>query len=163
VIEPINVKELITNTVGFLEPQRRFRDVKLRLDLDAKNGVIPGDPHQLQQVLVNLLLQAAERLSHVDSAGRTITVGLREHADGDSIEILVSDDGPRLPQALRERMFQVGSEGPHGNVRHFIVHSIVRNHRGAITVEALPLAGTLCSVRLPCLPQSGWAPLVGAR
>ena len=163
VIEPIDVKELITNTVGFLEPHRRFRDVKLRLDLDARTSTIPGDPHQIQQVLVNLLIQAAERISRAESGGRTITIGLREHRDGDSIEILVSDDGPRLPAALRERMFQVGSEGPNGDVGHFIVHSIVRNHRGAIKVEALPSTGTLCSVRLPCPPSAGWPRLAGAR
>lgn len=163
VIEPIDVKELITNTVGFLEPQRRFRDVRLRLDLEAQTSTIPGDPHQIQQVLVNLLLQAAERISHADTGGRTITVGLREHPDGDSIEIHVSDDGPRLPEALRERMFQVGHEGPHGNVGHFIVHSIVRNHRGEIRVEALPATGTRCSVRLPFPGASAWPRLAAAR
>ncbi|MGH7731874.1 MAG: sensor histidine kinase [Candidatus Eiseniibacteriota bacterium] len=150
VIERVNLHELITNTVSFLQPQRRFNDVKVRLDLDAATGMIPADPRQLQQVLVNLLVQAAERMSKTASAGRAITIRLRACEARDAVEIAVSDTGPALPESVRRRMFDVGSEGPKGDVGLFIVHSIIRNHRGSISVEAIPEGGTKLSVILPC-------------
>jgi len=150
VIERVNLYELITNTVSFLQPQRRFNEVKLRLELDSSTGMLSVDPRQIQQMLVHLLIQAAERTAQAGSAGRTITVRLRDGRPVDVIEISVSDTGPVVPEALRGQMFEVGSDGPGGDVGRFIVHSIIRNHRGSISIKAPPEGGMTFSVVLPC-------------
>jgi signal transduction histidine kinase len=150
ITERVNLHELITNTVSFLQPQRRFNDVRLRLELDSSAGMLSADPRQIQQVLVHLLVQSAERTAQAGSAGRTVTVRLRNRRPADAIEISISDTGPVVPEPLRGKMFDVGSEGPGGDVGRFIVHSIIRNHRGTISIEAPPEGGMAFNVVLPC-------------
>ncbi len=153
VAQRVELSELITNTVDFLQPQRRFRDVRLRLVLDARAGVVSADPQQLQQVLISLLVQAAERTARADRDDRTITVRLRAIRPSASIELSVSDLGPAVPEALRNSMFDVGGEGPTGKVGRFIVYSIIRNHRGSIRVDAGPECGITVCVLLPSLQE----------
>ena len=150
VVERVNLSELITNTVSFLQPQRRFNDLKLRLELDSSAGTLSADPRQIQQVLVHLLVQAAERTAQGGAAGRTINVRLKDCRPADVVEIAVSDTGPVVPEPLRGKMFDVGSEGPGGDVGQFIVHSIIRNHGGSISIEAPAEGGMTFKVVLPC-------------
>jgi len=150
VIERVNLHELITNTVGFLQPQRRFNDVKVRLELDSNTGLLSADPRQIQQVLVHLLIQAAERTTQAGSAGRTITVRLRDRRPAESVEFSITDTGPAVPEPVRRRMLDFGSDGPGGDVGRFIVHSIIRNHRGSISIESPPEGGITFNVVLPC-------------
>ena len=149
VMERVNLNELIDNTVSFLQPQRRFHDVKIRLDLDA-TGMIPADPSQIQQVLVNLLVQSAERMARAGTPARAITIRLTKRRPGEAVEMSVSDNGPSLTESERSRMFDVGAEGPGGDVGLFIVYSIIRNHRGTIAVDAVPEGGLKAAVILPC-------------
>ena len=149
VMERVNLNELIDNTVSFLQPQRRFHDVKIRLDLDAA-GMIPADPSQIQQVLVNLLVHSAERMAKAGTTGRAITIRVTKRRPGEAVEVSVIDNGPSLTGAERSRMFDVGAEGPGGDVGLFIVYSIIRNHRGTISVDAVPEGGLKTAVVLPC-------------
>lgn len=158
VAERVELSELITNTVDFLQPQRRFSDVTLRLVLDARAGVVSADPQQLQQVLISLLVQAAERAAQSGQDDRTITVRLRAIRSRAAIELSVTDSGPPVPEALRNRMFDVGSEGPTGKVGPFIVYSIVRNHHGVIAVDAAPEGGITVRVTLPRLQEPAVLP-----
>lgn len=153
VTERVEMSEMITTTVDFLQPQRRFNDVKVRLALDAKAGAVSGDPQQLQQVLISLLMEAAERTARGGQEDRTITVRLQALRPGGAIELSVSDSGPPVPEPVRSRMFDVGSEGPTGKVGRFIVYSIVRNHRGSIAVDAAPEGGITVRVTLPRLQE----------
>jgi len=149
VIERVNLGELITNTVSFLQPQRRFNEVRFRLELDPSPGTVSADPRQIQQVVVNLLIQAADRIAKAGSSGHAITVRLRDRRPEEAIEIAVSDTAPAFPAPLMKRMFDVGTEGPGGDVGMFIVYSIIRNHGGSISVDALPEGGMVFSVVLP--------------
>jgi signal transduction histidine kinase len=153
VAERVELSEMITSTVDFLQPQRRFNDVKVRLMLDARAGVVSADPQQLQQVLISLLMEAAERTALSGPDDRTITVRLRAIRPNALVELSVSDSGPPVAEALRSRMFDVGSEGPTGKVGRFIVYSIVRNHRGSIAVDAAPEGGITVRVMLPRLQE----------
>ena len=109
---------------------------------------ITGFPGQIDQVLVNLLTNAAQALG---PAGGTIRVGARERADG--VEMYVADDGPGIPPEVLPRIFDpfftTKDVGEGSGLGLSIVHGIVDRHGGRIDVESAPGKGTTFRVLFP--------------
>ncbi|MDI2124793.1 sensor histidine kinase [Yinghuangia seranimata] len=110
------------------------------LDLPEEPVTITGDPHRLRQVLANLLTNAR---THTPS-GTRVTVRVREHGDG--AEVLVSDDGPGVPEDLQESVFERFTRAGQGRARSdggtglglAIVDAVVASHRGTVTLTSRP-------------------------
>jgi signal transduction histidine kinase len=109
---------------------------------------ISGFPGQIDQVLVNLLTNAAQALG---PAGGTIRVGARERADG--VEMYVADDGPGIPPEVLPRIFDpfftTKDVGEGSGLGLSIVHGIVDRHGGRIDVESAPGKGTTFRMLFP--------------
>jgi signal transduction histidine kinase len=109
---------------------------------------ITGFPGQIDQVLVNLLTNAAQALG---PQGGTIRVGARERVDG--VEMYVADDGPGIPPELLPRIFDpfftTKEVGEGSGLGLSIVHGIVDRHGGRIDVESAPGKGTIFRVLFP--------------
>lgn len=129
-----------------------------RLDLpseddDLDEAVVGGDDHRLRQVLANLLSNA--RLH--TPAGTAVTVRVRR--TGDQVVLQVADDGPGIPPALRESLFQRFTRGDASRnsatgstgLGLAIVHAVVTAHGGTITVSSTA-NGTTFTVTLPAAP-----------
>ena len=124
-----------------------------RLDLPSEehleDALVVGDDHRLRQVLANLLSNA--RLH--TPAGTAVTARVRRA--GDTVVLQVSDDGPGIPPALRESLFQRFTRGDASRnsatgstgLGLAIVHAVVTAHGGTITVSSGP--GTTFTVTLP--------------
>jgi two-component system, OmpR family, sensor kinase len=123
-------------------------------------GALRADPERLRQVLRNLLANARR---HAGAQGR---VELSAAARGSAVTIRVDDDGPGIPAAERERVFdrfhRVGDARERasggGGLGLAIARSIVELHGGAIRAEESPLGGARIAVELPGFePQLGSA------
>lgn len=138
-----------------LEQARRLRQVtSLRIDTSGVSaGRVRGDESALAQVLRNLV-DNAERHTRT-----MISLALREA--GDSVLLIVDDDGPGIPAIERERVFErfvrldeARSQDAGGSgLGLAIVHDIVAVHGGTVTVAESPLGGARLLVRLPRLLQ----------
>jgi signal transduction histidine kinase len=64
-IEEIRVNSLVLGTIELVRPQQIFRDVAVEMDLTDKDPVIRGDTHQIQQILINIFLNAAQAMEGV--------------------------------------------------------------------------------------------------
>ncbi|MEV6929128.1 HAMP domain-containing sensor histidine kinase [Dactylosporangium sp. NPDC051485] len=131
----------------------RERLAAQRPDLRVTVGVVPvrvsGDAHHLQRVLRNLLDNAA---AHTKG-----NVEMTVRAFDGTAEIAVADDGPGIPEAERERIFdrfvrldddRSRSSGGTG-LGLAIAHDIVTAHGGTLTAEAAPSGGALMRIHLP--------------
>lgn len=126
-------------------------------DLDPKLPAIPAYRSQLQQVLLVLLVNAAQAIAEMgaETKGR-IVVGTR--AVDDTAEIWVEDSGPGIPESLTHKIFDpffttkdVGVGTGQGLA---IAHNIVVDrHGGDISFENIPNQGTRFLVRLPITPR----------
>lgn len=143
----IDLVRLCCDTVESLRPQKLFRELEIALELPAQRIEVTGDPDHLRQVLVNLLLNAAQALA---GAGR-LRVGLTCSAE--QAELTVDDNGPGIPADEQERVFQpfVSTKGPGEGtgLGLALCRKLVEAHGGTITAEVSPLGGARLRVILP--------------
>ena len=124
-----------------------FARVDATLDVDRGNSELPvfGDAAGLEQLFLNLLLNAAEALPQ----GGRATIGAG--ADGDSACILIEDDGPGIPEPVRDRIFEplFSTKEAGTGLGLTISRRIVEAHRGELSVRDAEGGGTCVEVRLP--------------
>ncbi len=117
------------------------------LDVNGGDSELPvlGDSAGLEQLFLNLLLNAAEALPH----GGVATIGACR--DGDSVCIRVEDDGPGIPEHARDRIFEplFSTKEAGTGLGLTISRRIVEAHRGELTVRDAEGGGTCVEVRLP--------------
>jgi signal transduction histidine kinase/ActR/RegA family two-component response regulator len=136
-------------------------DFSLALRLGGR-GLVHGDPHQLRQVLLNLVVNAREAMA----PGGTLTIATRdlgagdpliaEHLEGElrpCVLWTVTDDGVGMAPDVRDRVFDAffttrGASGGTG-LGLAVVHGVVKHHHGAIWVDSEPGRGATFSVLLP--------------
>lgn len=99
---PVDVRELLAETVTLLAPTLEPKGIRLETRIDGEGLSIEADPEQLQQVLINLVRNAVEALEG-QSGGRIVLSGARD-ADGKT-SIRVTDNGPGIPEEHIENVF----------------------------------------------------------
>jgi two-component system sensor histidine kinase PilS (NtrC family) len=128
-----------------------------RIEVISDTASIEGDEALLHSVLLNLMLNAAQ--ASID--GVTITVEARKalaselpnpYLMGDSVLIKVSDNGPGIPEELRDKIFEPFVSGRVGGsgLGLAIVQRAVQAHRGIVFVDSTPDEGSSFTVLLPC-------------
>jgi signal transduction histidine kinase len=142
-VEVTPVLDRVLTLIGGPAEKRHVRVIR---DFEAVPPVA-GDEERLQQVVMNLGLNA---LSAVPEGG-WIRVSCRAGDDPELVEILVDDSGEGVPPEIRERIFEpfftTKAEG--SGLGLPIVHAIVTQHGGTITVEDAPEGGARFALRVP--------------
>jgi signal transduction histidine kinase len=107
--------------------------------------VLRADPHQLQQVLLNLMLNAGQALRE---CGGTVYVSTR--SAGRWVELVVRDTGPGIqPQDLPRIFLPFFSRSGGTGLGLPLARQIVHAHGGTVEVESQPGAGSTFTVRIP--------------
>jgi two-component system, NtrC family, nitrogen regulation sensor histidine kinase NtrY len=145
--DALDVAEVAGHVVGF----HRDGPVRVRLTVEPTPPV-QADREQITQVLTNLLQNALDacRARHGGDGGRVdVWVGPSERGRG--TDVVVDDDGPGIPPAERERVFEPYHSTKEGGtgLGLAIVHRIVLDHGGDIEVGASPTAGARMRIWLP--------------
>ncbi|HSO40322.1 MAG TPA: HAMP domain-containing sensor histidine kinase [Labilithrix sp.] len=147
-----NVAEVAADALALVRPQKEWKGIDVRVDIPADVEVMLS-PQRLTQVLLNLLLNAAAALADQPSdATRTLTV--RAQRSGEAmVRIEVEDDGPGVPEALRDRIFDpfvttkdVGSGTGLGLA---VCRGIIEGAGGRISVDATYTQGARFVITLP--------------
>jgi two-component system NtrC family sensor kinase len=109
-------------------------------------------PSSLNQAIMNLVSNA------IDAVAPGGIIGINTGADGDSYVIVVSDNGPGIPEALRERVFDpfftTKPVGQGTGLGLSISYSIMRAHGGSLDLSPRPSGGTSATLRFPLAPRS---------
>jgi signal transduction histidine kinase len=146
-----DVNRLIENLVAFLKPQNRYDEIEVSCRPDPALPKISVRVGQIQQVLVNLLNNAADAVhSSRDREGR-IDIETRHLPDRGEISISVRDNGPGLSRAASARIFRErysDKKSGHG-LGLLNCHRIAQAHRGTLTVESSEGQGTAFTFTLP--------------
>ena len=121
------------------------------LSVAALEGLeVRADPEQLDRILVNIFKNAREA---IEAAGRTVgEVRLDAQTSPAGALIHIHDDGPGVPERLRERLFQpfAGSGRPGGaGLGLAIARELARAHGGELTLEETRAEGSRFALRLP--------------
>ena len=144
-IEPI--PPLLREAAALALVGTRQKGIVIKIDNDIADVPVLADKIQIQQVLLNLLRNAAEAVA--DQEHREIAL-LTEASDGE-VQISVVDNGPGLPEEVQAKLFQpfVSTKETGMGVGLSICHNIVTAHNGRLWAELNPDGGTIFRVTLP--------------
>jgi signal transduction histidine kinase len=159
-VEQVDLNALVMRSVELLRPQNRFDSVEWDLRLASGLPELRGDPGQLQQVLFNLFINAADAMRDQSVSRRSITVRSQADDRGRRVRLSVSDTGPGIPSALLPKVFEphftTKAEG-HG-FGLSTSYRIVTNHGGQIVADGAPGQGACFTITLPIDGPGGWGP-----
>jgi C4-dicarboxylate-specific signal transduction histidine kinase len=144
----VDLNAVCRTTAQLVEHEASGRRARLVLRLDPEVPPVRGDPVQLQQVLINLTLNALDAVSISTSEREAAIRTVRNNGD---VEVHVSDTGPGLAPEVQQRLFEpFFSTKPHGlGMGLTIVRSIVERHNGRLHAENRPAGGAHFTVTLP--------------
>ena len=149
---PVDVNEAVERALDLASYQLQRQGVELHRDLSQGLPPVSGDPDQLNQVFVNLLINAMQAMERMEMQSR---IEVRTYALGANGEVGIDirDHGPGVPEHLRGRIFDpfftTKPVGVGTGVGLSVCHGMVTAHGGTISVEDAPGGGALFRVRLP--------------
>jgi len=162
--KPIKVQNIITETLRLLRASIPA-SIEIIHKIQDDCGHIMGDPTQIHQVIMNLCTNAYQAMQ--DKGGKLevilteIDVGYEEMIDkvgmqpGKHLRLLVKDEGCGMEASVLDRIFEpyytTKEQGKGTGLGLSVIHGIVKNHRGDITVKSTPGKGTIFQVYLPLI------------
>lgn len=145
--DPIDLRQLVEESVASLRPQKLFKDLDLHVDAAAGGLSVTGDADQLRQVLINILLNAAQAMQGVGQLHVTLS-------QEDGLAVLhVDDSGPGVPETDREKIFQpffsTKAQGEGTGLGLPLCRKLVEAQGGQIVAQGAPLGGARLTISLP--------------
>ncbi|MGE0082947.1 MAG: PAS domain S-box protein [Desulfococcaceae bacterium] len=162
VMKPVRLPELISRTVELaahdydLKKKYDFRHIRIIREFPADLPEVPCIATEIEQVMLNLLRNAAQAMSENISPGISPQIILRVQKEEKAVRIEVEDNGPGMDKDICKRIFEpffttkeVGiGTGLGLSVSYFI---ITNNHKGSMRAESEPGKGAKFIISLPCL------------
>jgi PAS domain S-box-containing protein len=153
-IGPVDLNEATREVIALSTSELQRRRVILRLDLADDLPQAPGDRVQLQQVILNLLLNAADAMSGVDDRPRQLMV--RTARDGDGVCLAVQDSGmgfaPEDAERLFEAFYTTKTQGM--GIGLSVSRSIIERHRGRLWATPNEGPGATFAFTVPFGPDT---------
>lgn len=142
----LDVNEVVESVMTLIENQARTHKVEIRREVQAGLPLVTGDASQLQQVFMNVAINAIEAMTE----GGTLTVSTLA-TDGESVEIAFSDTGCGMAEEDAPRIFEpfFSTKEKGTGLGLSVSHGIVSSHGGDIRAESTPGKGTRITVVLP--------------
>jgi signal transduction histidine kinase len=145
---PINLNNIINTVLVLLRVDLQQDNVRTETQLDEQLPVVMGDPVQLQQVVLNLIVNAADAMRTLQP--RILKVQTNRSAAG-TVRVSVEDSGTGITEADQARIFDPLFTTKAGGMGMglSICRSIIENHGGKIWVEPAASRGAVFQFELP--------------
>ena len=156
----VDLNDIVRRTFALRSYHLTTLNIAVSLELSPAEPKFWADPSELQQMLLNLLINAEQALVSVETA-RTIVV--RTVASEDEVRLEVADSGPGIAPEIRAKIFDpfftTKPEGVGTGLGLSICYGIAREHGGRISVDSPPGRGATFVVALPRDPRREGRPL----
>jgi signal transduction histidine kinase len=144
-LRPIDLNATVRKTLFLVERQRSAATIEVKAELAEQLPQITGDPDQLEQVFLNICLNAMQAMG---ARGGSLTVSTR--IEGERVEVRFTDTGPGIPPEVQPHIFE-----PFFTTRRdgtglglAICARIVEEHRGRLDYRCPKEGGTIFAVSL---------------
>jgi two-component system NtrC family sensor kinase len=147
-LKEANINDTIRRSLKFMQNTLNISNIETKLVLNSDVPPVVIDENQIQQVLVNLILNAVQAMS---PAGR-LFIETRFVSGKDTVEIDVRDTGKGIPKEFLQYIFDpfFSTKGVRGTgLGMWVSYGIIKNHRGNIKVESTVGVGTTVTIELP--------------
>ena len=150
----VDVNTIVKHTVRLRALASRSSGIEVHMHLDESNPQVRGDEQKLQQVLLNLLVNAEVAMEGAKLRHLTVMTQRKQGM----VQIVVSDTGHGMQQAVAQRVFEpfftTKAPGKGTGLGLSVSYGIIQAHDGAISVESTPEIGTTFTILLPLYNES---------
>lgn len=144
-----DINSVIDQCVSLVENQAQFHNIQITKQFSDDLPKVSCDPSQMQQVFINMIINAAEAM---DEAGE-LNLGTRFKQEEDLFEIEISDTGQGIPEENIDKLFDpfftTKDVGQGTGLGLAISYGIIKEHKGSISVESEINKGTTFRITLP--------------
>jgi two-component system NtrC family sensor kinase len=148
---PLSLNEVATSVLHLVGYQLRVAGIAVKTDLDPNLPAIHGDPHQLQQGILNLVTNAQHAIRDTGRPG-TITLTTKALSQ-DRVSMVIADDGPGIPaehlSKIYDPFFTTKDAGEGTGLGLSIVYGIITSHGGTIAIDGEREEGAAFTIELP--------------
>jgi signal transduction histidine kinase len=148
----VDLNQVVRETLALRRYEQRLSNINI---LEAFASGLPSvfaDPHQIQQVLLNLIINAEQAMLGASGRG-TLIIRTWHDLHKDAVILEVHDDGPGVPEEVQPRIFDpfftTKEVGKGTGLGLTVAYAIVQEHSGRITVKSEPTGGASFYVELP--------------
>ena len=159
----VQLNTVIGEALQLLTYMLQVDDIAVELHLAPDLPMLWADPHQLHQVVLNLVTNAHQALREVPGL-RRLTLTTRPNPTGPSVSLEVADTGPGIPPAIQARLFEpFFTTKPIGigtGLGLPLCQGIIEGHEGTISLQSQPGHGTVFRIELPVQAVAASGPQV---
>jgi signal transduction histidine kinase len=156
VFAPVQINDLLHHVHKLIEHHLQMQHVDIRLDLEEDLPKISGDRNGLQQVLLNLAMNAIDAMEDKDRQERRMI--MRTFMGKDDLTVEIEDNGCGIPAQVRDTIFEpfftTKPEEKGTGLGLAILQSIIHKHNGAIRFTTEENVGTCFSITFPLIAPS---------
>jgi predicted Zn finger-like uncharacterized protein len=156
--QSVDLNLVADDAMAIVEHQLEMNKVKIKKDLQTSLPKISGNANQIQQVLINLMINAQQAMEGSPGEVEVTTTGNRNG----HVEVRISDDGPGIPEDLRAKIFEpfftTKAVGKGTGLGLSVSYGIIKEHKGDITVESSPETGTTFVLQFPVMALKSRCP-----
>ncbi len=156
--EDVHVHDVIRSTVKMLEPQPILEGIRIDLALNAFTDTILADRDQLQQVFVNVMMNAADAISEKDTQGSEKIMTVESENTDRRLELRFIDTGPGIPEEelphILDPFYTTKDPGKGTGLGLSVCYRILEGIGGTIRVESALEKGTTVVIDLPLSPEA---------
>jgi PAS domain S-box-containing protein len=145
---PVQINQTLEETLALRDYDLRMSNIRLHLDLSSDLPVTAADPHQLQQVFLNMVNNAVDAILERSADG---DLWVRTGMNGDRLFIEFTDSGPGVQDASRvfDPFYTTKPVGKGTGLGLSICYGIITEHGGTIRVRNVPTRGASFTIELP--------------
>ncbi len=154
-LEPLDLNKVVAATVELTRGELVARQTTVDVHREQKELLVNGNFSQLQQIVLNLMLNASQAMAHLPSSQRRITIETRMRDDG-TRELSVADRGPGISPEMREGAFKpfVSGGGKSMGLGLPICRSIALAHGGTLGFDEYEAGGARVVLTLPPISRN---------
>ena len=149
----IGVNKILESSLAIMEKQALFQNISIKKTFESDMPKIIADSAQLQQVFMNIILNAAEAMA----GNGTLTLSTSLNPDNTYIEVKFSDTGHGIKEEDKKRLFEPfyssKEVGKGTGLGLAISYSIIQQHNGTIEVKSQVGKGSTFTVKLPVIEE----------
>jgi len=156
----IDLNQVVRDTLALRAPEQRHANIEVVFAQAAGLPPVFADAHQMQQVLLNLVINAEQAMRSAHGRG-SLVIRTWHDASRDVVALQVSDDGPGVPAEMKNRIFDpfftTKDTGEGTGLGLTVAYAIVQEHGGSVGLETPPSGGASFTVELPVSGLEGAA------